>query len=162
MDLTNKEVFLEYYRKVRQATIAAIKEFDEEIIEQKILPDQFSLGDLARHVALVELHHYHPSLLSEKPTYSGCGPEWAPGQQEILKRYTQAEEKLNKMLSASPKDFLNQTCTTQFGRIARWKVARIILEHEMHHRGQMYYLLGSFNRKPSITIGLSSEEFSPF
>ena len=50
-------------------------------------------------------------------------------------------------------------CFTPAGTpITTWKWLRLMPEHEAHHRGQLYQILGELNVKTPPLYGLSEEE----
>jgi uncharacterized damage-inducible protein DinB len=53
----------------------------------------------------------------------------------------------------------NGKCLTPAGTpISTWKWLRAMIEHEAHHRGQLYLLLGLLGVKTPPIFGLSEEE----
>jgi uncharacterized damage-inducible protein DinB len=56
-------------------------------------------------------------------------------------------------------DALVRACTTPGGaRLPVWKWLRAMVEHEVHHRGQIYIMLGMLGVSTPPLFGLTSEE----
>jgi len=54
---------------------------------------------------------------------------------------------------------LERRCTTPAGAELRvWKWLRAMFEHEAHHRGQLYLMLGTIGAAAPPLFGLTSEE----
>jgi uncharacterized damage-inducible protein DinB len=69
---------------------------------------------------------------------------------------SQARER--KIRGLPPED-LQRRCETPGGtRLAVWKWLRSMVEHEIHHRGQIYLMLGMLGIPTPPLYGLTSEE----
>jgi uncharacterized damage-inducible protein DinB len=54
---------------------------------------------------------------------------------------------------------LQRKCLTPAGTpITTWKWLRAMVEHESHHRGQIYLMLGMLGVKTTPLFGLTAEE----
>ena len=70
----------------------------------------------------------------------------------------QYEASIEIIASLEPEDFFKK-CKTPAGiDITIWKWLRLMIEHEIHHRGQLYVYLGLLGIKPPPIYGLTSEE----
>lgn len=59
------------------------------------------------------------------------------------------------MLRQLSVDDLQRRCTTPGGELRVWKWLRAMVEHEVHHRGQIYLLLGMLT---PLIYGLTPEQ----
>ena len=150
--------FLQYYSKVKNRTRKVIALITEKNIDYAFSDGLFSLGDLARHIPLVELYFYLPVIRGCKPTYSGCGASFAPDTASILTLYDEAESQLRGIMEGKPAEFLKERISMPGGEISLHKWLRLILEHEIHHRGQIYQLLSANGAQVPHIFGLSSED----
>lgn len=150
--------FLQYYSKVKGRTKKVVSLITENNINYSLNDKQFSIGDLARHIPLVELHFYLPVIKGHAPNYSGCGPSFASDTASILELYEQAESELRHILQDKPPGFLREKISMPKGEISLYKWLRLILEHEIHHRGQIYQLLSASGAIVPNIFGLSSED----
>jgi uncharacterized damage-inducible protein DinB len=63
------------------------------------------------------------------------------------------------IISAFSPDDLNRRCTTPDGAsIPTWKWLRSMVEHEIHHRGQIYIYLSLLETPAPPIYGLTSEQ----
>jgi uncharacterized damage-inducible protein DinB len=91
--------------------------------------------------------------------YPGHGRELADGHTETLayfeRMHTESMEIFKTLTSAD----LERRCDTPGGAsIAVWKWLRSMVEHEIHHRGQIYLMLGILGVPTPPLYGLTSEE----
>jgi uncharacterized damage-inducible protein DinB len=69
--------------------------------------------------------------------------------------HAESMEIFGKLTDAS----LQEKCVNVSGReITRWKQLRAMVEHEIHHRGQLYLYLGLIGVPAPPLYGLTSEE----
>jgi uncharacterized damage-inducible protein DinB len=67
-------------------------------------------------------------------------------------------ESLEIFRALTPED-LNRRCETPGGApLPVWKWLRSMIEHEAHHRGQLYLMLGMHGIETPPIYGLTSEE----
>ena len=150
--------FLQYYAKVKGRTKKVVSLITENNIDYSLNDKQFSIGDLARHIPLVELYFYLPIIKGLEPNYSGCDSSFAPDTASILALYEQAELALRHILKDKPPEFLREKIRMPKGEISVHKWLRIILEHEIHHRGQIYLLLSARGVIVPDIFGMSNED----
>jgi uncharacterized damage-inducible protein DinB len=60
--------------------------------------------------------------------------------------------------SLSPEQWTGRSVTPGGTSITTWKWARAMVEHEAHHRGQMYFLLGLLHVPTPPIFGLTEPE----
>jgi len=53
---------------------------------------------------------------------------------------------------------LNRKCPTPGGEMTSWKWLRAMVEHEVHHRGELYIYLNLLDVKTPPMFGLTAEE----
>ena len=64
-----------------------------------------------------------------------------------------------RIFASVPTTSYSSKVTTPAGTpITLWKWLRAMIEHEAHHRGQIYYMLGIRGVKTPPIFGLTSEE----
>jgi uncharacterized damage-inducible protein DinB len=91
--------------------------------------------------------------------YPGCGRDLADGYDEVFAflEHTHAES-MEIFARLSPDD-LQARCETPGGAsIPVWKWLRAMVEHEIHHRGQIYLYLAELGIETPPLYGLTSEE----
>jgi uncharacterized damage-inducible protein DinB len=148
MEIPRIEPFLDYFERVRERTRRVLDCIPPERLEWTHKPGAFTFGDLIRHLGAIERHMFAENALGRPSRYPGHGPELAEGHEAVLAYFD----------GLTPED-LQRRCETPGGaRIAVWKWLRSMVEHEIHHRGQIYLMLGLLGIATPPLYGLTSEE----
>ena len=91
--------------------------------------------------------------------YPGHGPELASGKRAVLAYMDQAYAESVEILSTLKPEQLELRCETVGGVEMRvWKWLRLMVEHQIHHRGQLYELLGQIGVKVPPLYGLTEPQ----
>src|SRR5258708_29630879 len=91
--------------------------------------------------------------------YPGHGKELADGADNVLAFMDRLHRESMEIFSRVTDEDLQKRCMTPAGisiPIAKW--LRAMVEHEVHHRGQLYLYLGMLGITTSPIYGLTSEE----
>jgi uncharacterized damage-inducible protein DinB len=95
----------------------------------------------------------------KKSSYPGHGKELANGFDQVLEFMNTMHEESMKIFGRLNDEDLQQTCITPKGApITVWKWLRAMVEHEIHHRGQIYQYLAMLDVATPPLFGLTSEE----
>lgn len=159
MEIREIGPFLDYFAKVRERTERVIAAIPPDKIEWTYAPGRFTLGDLVRHLGAIERFMFVENVCGRPSTYPGHGPDLAEGYGEVVaylrRQHQEAVELLEKL---TPED-LERRCTTPGGAsLQAWKWLRLMIEHEIHHRGQIYLYLGLLGVPTPPLYGLTEEE----
>jgi uncharacterized damage-inducible protein DinB len=120
---------------------------------------KFSFADLIRHLAAIERYMYAENAQFRQSRYSGHGKELADGYEAILKFLDQAHAESMEIFRNISEEDLQKKCTAPSGKqITLWKWLRAMIEHEVHHRGQIYLYLQLLGVPSPPLYGLTSEE----
>ncbi|GAA4272533.1 DinB family protein [Aquimarina gracilis] len=159
MQINNIESFLGYYSKIKNRTQRLFDYIPPDKLEWTYLQGKFTIGDIIRHLANIERYMYAETVQFKPSKYKGCGIEFAKGFEEVKAYYNRMhEESMQIFARLSTKD-LQKKCNTPAGiEITIWKWLRAMVEHEVHHRGQLYMYLGMLDVKTPPIFGLTSEE----
>lgn len=159
MEITDIHSFLSYYAKVKSRTRKLFSCIPPDKIEWTYQPGKFTVGDLIRHLANIERYMYAETVLLRESSYKGCGKEYAEGYENVLAYYDHLFEESKTLFVTLSQEDLQRKCKTPGGiEITTWKWLRAMVEHEVHHRGQLYTYLGLLGIKTPPIFGLSSEE----
>ena len=121
--------------------------------------DKFTFGDLVRHLANIERWMYAENVKGKPSRYAGCGEEFAKGFDATLAYYDRLHAESRAIFaSLTTEDFSGKSVTPAGTPITTWKWLRAMLEHEAHHRGQIYLMLGMRGVVTPPIYGLTSEE----
>jgi uncharacterized damage-inducible protein DinB len=162
--------FLIYFEKIRGRTERVAALIPEDRVEwspARFAGDPssptgragFTLGDTVRHIAAIERWMFAENAMRRPSRYAGCGRELADGHDAVL-AYLRDRHRESVAIfgSLSASDFESR-CETPGGasiRIGKW--LRSMVEHEVHHRGQIYLMLGMLGVETPPIYGLTSEE----
>ena len=159
MVITDIQTFSEYYERIRSRTSRVIEFFPPDKIEWTYQPGKFTLGDLVRHIACIERYMYGETLLGKPSRYNGCGTEYAEGYENVVQFFNDLHRESMDIFSELSNHDLQKKCLAPGGHaITTWKWLRALVEHEVHHRGQIYTYLSMLGVKTPPLYGLTSEQ----
>ena len=159
MEIRTVASFLDYWRNIRGRTRKVVQCIPEDRLEWSYKPGRFTLGDLARHLPAVERYMYAETVNGRPSAYQGCGPELASGIDAVLSYMDRSHAESIELFEQLRDEDLQRTCQTPAGTpITTWKWLRAMVEHEAHHRGQIYLILGMLDVATPPIFGLTAEE----
>jgi uncharacterized damage-inducible protein DinB len=159
MEIVNRSEFLSYQGKVHARTARVIARVPAEHLEWTYRPGKFTCGDLIRHLATSERYMFAENVAGRPSRYPGHGRELADGHDQVLALYERLHQETLAILTAlQAEDFARQCETPGGATLPVWKWLRSMLEHEIHHRGQLYLYLGILGVPTPPLYGLTSEE----
>lgn len=159
MEILRIESFLEYYQKVRQRTRRLVELIPEGKMDVAPVPGKFTFGDLVRHVAAIERHMYAENVQGKPSRYQGCGKELAAGNTDVVRFFDGCHrESVEIFARLTPEDLRGKCLTPAGSPITVWKWLRLLPEHEIHHRGQLYLYLALVGVATPPLYGLTSEQ----
>jgi uncharacterized damage-inducible protein DinB len=151
--------FLEYLSKVHQRTTRVAECIPLGKLEWSFRDGKFTLGDLVRHIAAIERYMFAETVQGRSSCYAGCGRELADGYENVMAFREALHSQTVEIISRLGDDGLEGKCTTPDGsKITVWKWLRLMMEHEIHHRGQIYLYLAMLEVPTPPIYGLTSEE----
>jgi uncharacterized damage-inducible protein DinB len=158
-ELSTAAGFLDYWGKVRGRTLRVARVIPPAEIERRPAPGRFSLGDLLRHLATIERYLYAETARLAPSRYPGHGAELAEGHDAVLAYMDRLHAESMAIFGRLSDADLQRRCQTPEGsRITTWKWLRAMIEHEIHHRGQIYTYLGLLGVETPPLFGLTSEQ----
>lgn len=150
---------MKYLSSVHQRTERLVDLIPEHYLEWGPSPQHFTIGDLVRHISSIERFLFIEVIVNGKSKYNGCGKELAPGLEKTISYYKSMHDESKAILESLTENDLVKTCISPSGAVMPiWKWLRAMIEHEIHHRGQLYTYLGMINIKTPPIFGLTSEE----
>jgi uncharacterized damage-inducible protein DinB len=159
MEITTIGPFLDYYEKIRQRTLKAIRVIPPEKMDWTYKEGKFTFADLIRHLGSIERYMYAENALLRPSRYPGHGKNLADGYEQVLAYLDRTHKESMEMFAGLSDDDLRKKCKTPVGtEITVWKWLRAMVEHEIHHRGQIYTYLSMIGESASPLYGLTSEE----
>ena len=159
MEIKNTREFLDYYEKVRQRTLKVIRAIPREKFDWTYREGKFTFADIIRHLAAIERWMYAENVQLKPSRYPGHGRELADGPENVVVLFDQLHRESMEIFGRLSEDDMNRKCTTPGGTpITVWKWLRAMVEHEVHHRAQIYVYLGLLGIPTPPIYGLTSEE----
>ncbi len=159
MEIQSIDSFIDYFEKVRARTLRVVRCIPPEKIDWTYREGKFTLGDLVRHMAATERYMFAENVKGRQSLYPGHGAELADGYDRVLAFMGRAHEEAMEIFRSLSEEDLRGKCTTPGGTsITIWKWLRAMVEHEAHHRGQIYLYLSMLEVPTPPLYGLTSEE----
>ncbi len=159
MEINSIGPFLDYFERVRQRTVKVINCIPPEKIDWTYKEGKFSFADLIRHLATIERYMYAENAQLKPSRYPGHGKELADGYADVLAFFDRLHKESMEIFGSLTDEDLRKRCVTPGGvEITVWKWLRAMVEHEIHHRGQIYLYLSLLDVGSPPIYGLTSEE----
>ncbi len=159
MEVTRVAPFLDYWEKVRERTRRVVDRIPPERLEWSWKPGKFTNGDLVRHLAGIERWMYAENVLGRQSRYPGHGADLAAGWPAVREYFERLHaEAMEIFRGLSDADLSGRCVTPGGGEIGVGKWLRLMVEHEIHHRGQIYLQLAMLGVETPPLYGLTSEE----
>ena len=157
--MQNLEVFLEYLDKVHRRTMRVAACIPADKLEWSYREGRFTLGDLVRHLGAIERYMYGETIQGRPSRYNGCGPELAGSLEDVLRFKETMHRETVDIIRGLGAEGIERKCLTPDGAsITVWKWLRLLPEHEIHHRGQVYLYLAMLDVPTPPLYGLTSEQ----
>lgn len=159
MQIQNIDAFLEYLDKVHQRTMRVVRCVPPDKLDWSFREGKFTLGDLLRHMAAIERYMFAETIQGKPSRYAGCGKELAASFEDVVMFMERMHRESVEIFSQLSTEDLNRKCATPEGSsITVWKWLRAMVEHEIHHRGQIYTYLAILEVPTPPLYGLTSEQ----
>ena len=159
MEIRSVEEFLPYFESVRRRTRAVAECIPEDHLEWAPVAGRFTPGDVVRHIAATERWMWAENVQGLPSRYPGHGPELAATKAEVLELLDTLHAESVEIIARLTPEQLRRKCSTVGGiDITVWKWLRLMIEHEIHHRGQLYELLGRLGVETPPLYGLREPE----
>ena len=159
MEIKTIQPFLHYFNSVRERTMRVARCVPPDKLDWSYAPGKFTLGDLLRHIAITERYLWGENLQGKPGRYKSHGKEFADGLENTLALMERLHKESMEIFSKLSDADLQGKCTTPGdAQLTRWKWLRLMVEHEIHHRGQIYLYLAILGVPTPPLYGLTSEE----
>jgi uncharacterized damage-inducible protein DinB len=159
VEITSVAAFLAYLPGFRARTDRVVERIPDARMEWRHAPGRFSFGDLVRHLAALERYMFAENVVGRPSSYPGHGEALASGAETVRRYFADRRAESLEIFRTLSDDDLARRCTTPAGAsMPVWKWLRAMIEHEAHHRGQLYLMLGMVGVEAPPIFGLTSEE----
>jgi uncharacterized damage-inducible protein DinB len=158
MEITSVTAFLDYFERVRERTLRLINVIPEEAMDRSYKPGKFTIADMIRHIAATERYMYAENVAGRQSSYHGCGKDLADGRDAVMAYMNEMHRQSVEIFRTLDNDALQSKCPTPGGEMTTWKWLRAMVEHEVHHRGELYIYLNLLDIATPPIFGLTEEE----
>ena len=159
MEIRRVGPFLDYWERIRGRTRRVVDCIPPERMEWTYREGKFTLGDLVRHLGAIERWMYAETVLGRPSRYPGHGRELADGPEAVVAFLERVHAEAMGLFRTLSDADLDRLCRTPAGsEITVWKWLRAMVEHEVHHRGQIYLYLAMLEVPTPPLYGLTSEQ----
>ncbi len=159
MEIRTIQSFLDYHEGIRGRTRRVIDCIPHDRLEWAHAPGRFTFGDLIRHLAAIERYMFAENVHGRPSRYPGHGEELASGWDEVITYLEDRHVEAMQLFAALTDEDLLRKCMTPAGStITVWKWLRAMVEHEVHHRGQLYLMLGTLGVETPPLYGLTERQ----
>ena len=159
MKINTIQEFIDYYIKVRIRTLRVIKQIPPDKMEWTYKEGKFTIGDIIRHIAGIERYMFAENVSQRPSSYPGHDIGLSANHKHVVDYMNELHEESMQIFKSLSDEDLMKKCTTPAGvPISTWKWLRAMLEHEIHHRGQIFTYLSMFGISSPPLYGLTSEE----
>ena len=151
--------FVSYFERIRERTLRVAACVPPDRVDWTYREGKFTLGDLLRHLAAIERWMFAENAQRKPSRYPGHGRELADGYDNVVGYMKRMHEESMAIFRSLTDDDLEKKCMTPGGvelRVGKW--LRSMIEHEIHHRGQLYLYLAMLDIKTPPIYGLTEEE----
>jgi uncharacterized damage-inducible protein DinB len=159
VEIQNAASFAAYFDGIRGRTLRVAACIPRDRLDWAPRAGAFSFGDLLRHLGAIERHMFAENAQGHPSRYPGHGRELADGYDEVMEFLARMHSEAMAIFRALGAADLERRCETP-GAVAMttWKWLRAMVEHEVHHRGQIYLMLGLLGVATPPLYGLTEEQ----
>jgi uncharacterized damage-inducible protein DinB len=159
MEIRSAAPFVAYWEGIRGRTRKVVAVIPPDRIEWAAAEGRWTFGDIVRHLAGIERDMYAENVQGHLTRYPGHGQELAEGKDAVLAYLDRKHAEALEIFRGLTPEQLESKCQTPAGTpITTWKWLRAMVEHESHHRGQLYFMLGLLGVPTPPIFGLTEEE----
>jgi uncharacterized damage-inducible protein DinB len=153
---SNAELLLYMLDDVRRVTLKGIKGLTKEQLFQPPIPGEYPAGAYLMHFGEADLAWLEIASGEKQPEelkkrlYSNCWydpsespapPAAAPEVEDYIGAITEARERIKKYFAKLKDEELEEEVSTSKRKVSRKWILYHLIEHEAHHRGQMFMLI---------------------
>jgi len=159
MEMRTIEPFLDYWKNVRGRTKRVGAVIPDDRLDWTYQEGKFTFGDIIRHLATIERYMYAETVQGKPSSYPGYDRSLQENGETPIELMNRLDRESISIFSRLTAEDLTKKCTTPAGSsITVWKWLRAMIEHEAHHRGQIYMMLSMLGISTSPLYGLTEEE----
>lgn len=142
-----KEIFA-HWTQIRADLVATIEKFEDQELTYTPFEGSWAVGQIMLHIADCEDNWIHGVVRGEFEPWIGYPLEDYPTRADILGVLSRARERTLAFLSGLDNQDLYQEYAIPSGAsFSLYWILWHVLEHEIHHRGELSLVLGTLGRE---------------
>jgi uncharacterized damage-inducible protein DinB len=151
--------FVPYFKGFRKRTDRLLPLIPPGKLEWRPEAGAMSFGDLLRHIAGTERWMWAENVAGRPARFPGHDESLAPGYDATCAYFTRLHQESLAIFEALAEEDYQRSVETPGGvALPAWKWLRAMLEHEAHHRGQLYLMLRMIGVATPPIFGLTAEQ----
>ncbi len=156
--INDVDEFVKFLDGLRKRTMQYVHIVPDSILEWKPVKNKFTSGDLLRHLGSAQLMFLNV-FEHGKWTYPGHGRDKGENIEEITHYLEKCHTWFEKGLISLGNELLKKRVPTLHGyEVSSWRIMMAMVEHEIHHRGQLSTYLQMNKIDPPQIFGLKIEQ----
>lgn len=151
--------FAQYWRRIRGRTVAVVDRIPGDRLDWSPGHDAMTIGDIVRHLSLTERWLFVEVARGGQSAYLSHGPELGRSRSDVLDLLSRLHAESLEIIERLTVDEWQRPVVTPGGAtMPARKWLRAMVEHEVHHRGQLYLTLRLCGVATPPIFGLTSEQ----
>jgi uncharacterized damage-inducible protein DinB len=151
--------FVPYFKGFRKRTDRLLPLIPPDKLEWRPEGGAMSFGDLLRHIAGTERWMWAENVAGRPARFPGHDESLASGYDATCAYFTRLHQESVAIFEAlTAEDYQRSVETPGAVALPAWKWLRAMLEHEAHHRGQLYLMLRMIGVATPPIFGLTAEQ----
>lgn len=143
-----------HWDEVREGLEKTLLSLPPERLDFRPVDNALSIGDIFRHIAGAEVHWIQKIVLGKWKTNARFSWENYTSNQAILDLLRRTHQPTCELLNSLGEEDIDQICTNRKGEeFTIYWVLWHVLEHEIHHKGQIFRDLRSLGEPASELYG---------
>jgi uncharacterized damage-inducible protein DinB len=159
MEIRTIQPFLRYFDNIRERTMRVARCIPQDKVDWSYAEGKFTLGELLCHLALGERYMWAENVQG-LPGRIGSHGLHVPGDLPSIFAFMERlhAESMAIFGKLTDEQLAAKCPTPGDGQLTTAKWLRAMVEHEVHHRGQIYVYLGILGVTTPPIFGLTFEE----
>ncbi|KAF0110423.1 MAG: hypothetical protein FD147_1683 [Chloroflexi bacterium] len=136
------------WKKIRKQLIEMLDQFGESNLDYQPFPSSWSIGKIFLHIAECEDYWIHYVVRKELPPKIRYELKDYPSLNAIKMKLKISQERTESFLETLKEQDLDWRFKTPAGEsLTLYEIFWHVLEHEIHHRGELSMILGTLGQK---------------
>ena len=145
-----------YFDRIRERTMRVVACVPPGRVDWTYKEGKFTFGDVMRHLASIERWMFAENAMQRPSRYPGHGPELAGGYDAVVAYMRRRHGESMELFAQAVLDAMCMTPGGAVLRVGKW--LRAMIEHESHHRGQLYLYCSMLDIPTPPIFGLTEEQ----